>query len=134
MLERVYQWVVSLELEKDEWKLIKTVLLGSLILGIILIVVDNQAVGDSLLRSTYGEGEKKEMLMVTLGEGQEKECIEILISEQKYGRDQIELLQEEVWEIIRTDISNGHESLQNVQGGISMPQIVQGYPFNIKWS
>lgn len=101
-------------------------------LGVMLMVVDNLGVGDSLSRSTYGEGEKKEILFATLGESREQESIEVLVSEQKYSLDQVELLQEEVWELILKELHMGQGDLEYTTKSIVLPEKIEGYPFDIK--
>lgn len=134
MRERMSRWIKSLELTKDERKQIKLVLVVATGLGLILLLVDNQRLGESLSRNTYGGGNRVETLQVEIQEGGEPREFDISISEREYNKEQITQLKDEAWDCVVMILQKGQESLECVAGFISLPEKVEGYPFDIKWS
>lgn len=134
IVERIRTWIRNLHLTTDEKKTILLVLVGSLVLGGLLLILDNQPLSGALLRNTYGGGTKKEDLLVTVGTIINQEEINLNLSERAYSKVQIEGAKDKVWEVVLDNLLEGHKSMDEISGTIHLPEVVEGYPFNITWN
>lgn len=112
----------------------KRVVVGSVSLGFILLGMDNLVFEDSLLRSTYGGGERKEELLVTEQESMQEKNFEVHISEQQYTKEQVEELESKVWEDVLYEIKGEANTFEKMTEVIVLPEKIEPYPIDIKWS
>lgn len=133
LIERVKKWLKSLELTQKEKIEIITIVTLAMLMGTILWIVDHGDFDGTLLRNTFGGGEREEEMVLTMGEILQGENIIINIHEQKYEEEQIAIVKDQVWELVLEEIEKGHDSLEEIVGEINLPTKIKNYPIEINW-
>lgn len=132
--ERLIQWLISLNLRKNEIQQIVLVILVSVILAIILLLTDNQALDITVWRNTYGEGSNQQKYQVSIPGMLQDEDVIVDIQEQIYTEEKLEEALNQAWQMCINKIKEDHGSLEEVSNQLELPKSLADYPFGITWN
>lgn len=138
-LERLNPGMSKRELQLDYYvekiKLFLMVLLVGTLLTLLLCVksvaVDNKGM-DGVERGTAGEGEREVTLTAQVGENEEQ--LRIVVEEQLLRPEEVENLLQDCVEDLKLLILAENESMEQVETDLYLPDVIEGYPFEIMWS
>lgn len=121
------------------------VLAGSMLAFIMRITeqagMEKRTVTEIMRDETAGNDKKVEMQVKIQKKEEEQEEAEtkgekivLEIEKQKYTKEELEVLEEEMWEHLEKEILGQNTSFDYVTEALSFPEQVKGYPFVLIWS
>lgn len=93
---------------------------------------DNLVDGRYIFRKSKGEGSKEVHLIVKREDGEELES-SLIVQEQRYQKEELETMYEEMLEVICKEALGENDSWDNVTKDLYFMDKVKGYPFSLSW-
>ncbi len=94
---------------------------------------DNNLVdGRYIFRKEKGEGSKEVHLIVQREDGEEAEA-SLIVEEQRYQKEELDAMCDEVLELIAGEALGKNDSWDNVTKDLNLMDKVKGYPFSLSW-
>ncbi len=86
-----------------------------------------------IVRNDHGKGEKETRLTATDVYGEKLGEFDLKISEIEYTKEEADKLYKEMIEVLPTKMLQNNTDLDHVKSGLSLPQSIEGFPFEISW-
>lgn len=138
--DKVNVWIQSLELSKKEMHQIIIIIIVTILLSLGLLWVDSQPLEDTLLRNTYGEGSKQEVLEVEFesetkeGFTEERIDISIDIGELEYTSDEITSVFETCLLELDQIILGENESADCIYYNLNLVDTLENGSIEVTWN
>ncbi len=132
--EGIEKWIQQLKLTNQEKRLMKGVAIGTVVFTVLLLIIDNQSIGDVVFRNTYGEGNREELFQVKVEGIDESIELEVEISELQYDDDELVQAFQESIKQLDTLILGKNESVDTIYYDLNLVSEIPNTAIEVEWS
>ncbi len=133
MKGKVDKWIKNLRLTRAMKLQVIGIICSGVILGIIFFIWDNQPLGASLSRNTYGAGNRNEKLQVEIEVDNVKGELELEISNQKLKKEDVGIMFDEIVQRLDKEILGDNKRYEEIITPLILPARIDDYPVQITW-
>ncbi len=116
-----------------EYKLIATVLCTVIFLAILLLVIDNKPIPNTIEKNDYGKGEMEEELYITWDTKLKDTAISITVPERVYTNKEIEVFFNTAKKWIDKNVLNNQDTPEHVENQLNLVKQIPNIPIKVEW-